>query len=207
MVEIIAENNSLAIQKVYEYIKQGELVSFPTETVFALACDATNSLAVEKIYQAKDRSNDKPLSILAYNLEQLSEFCEINDRIIKLVKAFCPGPLTIIAKLKQNNILAKNINNNSDNIGFRIPNHNFCLDLLAKFKYPIIGTSANISGFPDSKNAEEIKRSLGDKVKVIINGDISEKVQASTVISAVDEIKLLRKGQITFDEILKALGE
>lgn len=200
MVEIITENNELAIQNTAAALNSGKCVVFPTETVYALACDASNDMAVQNIYRIKGRDEAKPLSILVSSLEMIENIIEITPQITDLVTKYMPGPLTIVAKIKNQSNLSKYLNNGAETVGFRIPDHKFCLELLHNFNKPIIGTSANLSGMEAGTNAKQILAQLSDKIELIVDGGESKIGIPSTVIDMSSATpKILRKGIISFD--------
>jgi L-threonylcarbamoyladenylate synthase len=176
-------------------IKQGKIVLFPTETVYGVGCNPFNSKAIEKIYQTKGRSFDKPLQILIGSLEQVELFAkDISETAKKLMQNHWPGPLTLVFNKKEN--VLDTLTAGLQSVGLRFPDHPTILELI-KHTGPIAATSANISGQPAPKTLEEAKAQIGDKVDFILQGDETRLGQASTVINVTqDPPKVLREGPI-----------
>lgn len=197
MVEIITENHPFAIQKVKDFIKNGKIVSFPTDTVYALACDVYNQAAISNIYSIKKRASNKPLAILTQDINMVEKICEISAIEREVIKYFCPGALTIILKLKKNDLFPGNINDNSEYIGVRIPDHKFCLDLLKELNSPIVATSANISGNEDSTNPKMIYEYFGGDLEIVVDGGETKIGKPSTVISLQNNcLQIIRPGAL-----------
>ncbi|AZL15628.1 L-threonylcarbamoyladenylate synthase [Rickettsiales endosymbiont of Stachyamoeba lipophora] len=207
MLKIIPENNHLAIKKTIEILNQGGLVCFPTETVYALACDINNQDAINKIYNLKKRDRNKPLAILCSDLKQAEPFVEINSIIKTLSKHFSPGPITYVTNLKPS--MAEKLSFTTNNkIGFRIPQNEFALNLLRNFNNPLVATSANISGEKSSSNIYEITQYFREEadIKLIIDGGESTLGIPSTVLDVSSSVTLiLREGIITAADIKKII--
>ncbi len=178
-------------------LEQGRLLCFPTETVYALACDATNNCAVGDIYNIKARNANTALSLLLPSLETAKLYGIFPEYAKELAKKYWPGALTLVfKKTKYASILAQNVSPNNDTIGIRIPNHPLALAILNNFKSPIVATSANISGQDSALTYDDVYKYFGDKVS-IIKGDGCELKQASTVVDCTgNEPKILRNGSI-----------
>jgi L-threonylcarbamoyladenylate synthase len=186
-----------------EVLERGELVAFPTDTVYGLGADARNDQAVGKLFLAKGRSQEKAIPVLVANLEQ---FVDIVDRTtlpaMRLVEKFWPGPLTIV--LGQASDLAGAISVYGT-VGVRIPDHPIAQELI-RATGPLAVTSANRSGDPDSCTAEEIETSLGAQVQLIIDGGRTPGGQPSTVVDCTqDPPRILRVGPITEKDIRSVL--
>ena len=186
-----------------EVLGRGELVAFPTDTVYGLGADAFNDQAVRKLYLAKDRSQEKAIPVLVANLEQ---FVDIVDRTtlpaMRLVEKFWPGPLTII--LRQASDLAGAISAYGT-VGVRIPDHPIAQELI-RAAGPLAVTSANRSGDPEACTAEEIETSMGAQVHLIVDGGRTPGGQPSTVVDCTQDLPtILRVGPITEDEIRAVL--
>jgi len=188
----------MLIDKAVQILKNGGVISFATETVYALACDASNDKAIQRIYQLKNRSQNKPIAILVKNLSTAKKFLLINKIEEKIAKKFMPGPLTIIVKKKAAANLSPLLNNGADEIGFRIPDDDFSLKLLKKFNGIIAATSANISDQNPAINNLEVENIFGKKIDLIIDGGTCKDKVASTVIMVTKnhQIKIIRKGLI-----------
>ena len=207
MVEIIRELNDQILKKIVRIVDNGGVISFPTETVYALAADASNPTAVEKIYTLKKRSPDKPLPLLIGDIYQAKIIGEFNDRAKKLSLLLFPGPITIILKKKPHNNLANNITPNIDTIGIRMPNNLTALKILQAVGRPLIGTSANISNSESSINAYQVLLAFDEKIDLLVDQGETEIGIPTTIIDlSTDKVKILRKGSISEKRILEILS-
>lgn len=130
--------------EVINAIKNNLLACFPTETVYALACNALGKESIEKIYRIKKRSQNKPLSVFVSNIDSLINIAKVKEEYIDLINYFSPGPMTYILPLQDNSILPNEFF--KDSIGIRIPDHPIAISILNELKTPVVATSINISG-------------------------------------------------------------
>ena len=196
---------NMDIQCVSDVLEQNGIVGFPTETVYGLGALISKDKAIEKIYRLKARPAEKALTIHIGNINQVHLVAdEIPDDFFILAKCFLPGPLTIVLKKKEG---VSPLISSLDTIAIRIPSHPLSLKLLKGLKSPIIGTSANISSYPSPVTADEVSNNFHNKIECIIDGGPCDKGIPSTVISIVDEIKILREGSITKEQIESALNK
>ena len=184
-----------------EVLKKGGIVIFPTETVYGIGTNALCESSVKRIYEVKERPDEKPLSIMVSNKGEISKYAIIENEIEKkIIDSFMPGPITIILKKKEG--VFDYISSGKDTIGIRIPNNNIMLKLLQKAEIPIVAPSANISGRPSGIIFENILKDFNGKVDVAINGGKCEISEPSTIVQVIDnEPIILREGKISLDEI------
>lgn len=187
-------NPEIEIKKIVEILQNGGTILYPTDTIWGIGCDATNEKAVEKIFRIKKRSESKSLIVLVADKIMLRNYVKIVPEIaLKLIKE-TKKPLTIIYDQGIN--LAKNILAENGSVGIRIPNDEFCKNLILKFRKPIVSTSANMSGEPFPKNFSEIKDEIKNLVDYIVNLRKTEKNISfpSTIIKVKNsgEIQILR---------------
>lgn len=193
------------IKKASEYIKNGGVIAYPTETVYGLGADALNKEAVEKIFIAKGRSHSKALTVIVGSKNINDYVKEVPEVAEKLIDKFWPGPLTII--LKKKDIIPDITSGNLDSIGIRMTSNEIALKLIEHSNTLITSTSANISGKPSHRNIEECTKDLYGKVDCIIGDDKEYKGVESTIIDCTRvPAKVLRKGAITI-EMLKSVDE
>ena len=190
-------------QQAIEALARGELVAFPTDTVYGLGADAFNDRAIRNLYLAKDRSQEKAIPVLVANLEQ---FVDIVDRTtlpaMRLVEKFWPGPVTIV--LRQASALSGEISIYGT-VGVRIPDHPIAQELL-RAAGPLAVTSANRSGDPEACIAEEIETNMSAQVDLIVDGGRTPGGQPSTVVDCTqDPPRILRVGPISEEEIRSVL--
>ncbi len=193
------------IEEASEIIKAGGLVAYPTETVYGLGADPFNRIAILKVFAAKSREFDKPLSVAVSDINQMDELVYTNSNARKISKEFLPGPITLILKKKA--ILPSELTSNSDKLGIRMPDNEIALELIKK-SGPITATSANISGNNDARNAKEVEIQLGSKIDYILNGGECKTGKPSTVVDLSEEndFQILREGDIKKDSIEKLLS-
>lgn len=178
-------------------INKGELVLFPTETVYGIGADGLNENAVKNIFLAKGRKQDNPLILHVSSIDMIKNITEyITPLEMKLIEHFFPGPLTII--LKKNNKVPNIVTGNLDTVGIRMPENIIAHDLIELSNTPIAAPSANISGKPSGTNIDDIFEELNNKVSCIIDGGNTKIGLESTVVKVInDEIHILRPGKIT----------
>lgn len=188
-----------------EAIKQGNLVLFPTETVYGIGADALNEEAVKKIYIAKGRATDNPLIAHIANIEMLEKLAdEVGEIEEKLIKNFWPGPLTIVFKKK--NVVPDIITGGLDTVAIRMPSNEIARKLIEYSNSPIAAPSANISGKPSGTIVEDIIEELDGKVEYVIDSGKVNIGLESTVVRVIDGVvHILRPGKIT-PENIEALG-
>jgi len=194
------------IEKGVKILQKGGVIAFPTDTVYGLGADAFNSLAVERIYEVKNRPKHQQLPLLIADIKQLATLASPIPEIARfLAKRFWPGGLTLV--LHKADSVAVYLAP-GPTIAVRIPNHPVCLTLIQHLGDPIIGTSANISGQSSALTAEEVEQQLGGKIDFVINGGKCPGGKESTIVDATCEPPIiLRQGIIPAVEIDEAYKE
>jgi L-threonylcarbamoyladenylate synthase len=188
-----------------EYLQKGELVAFPTETVYGLGAPIFDPDAIAKIYLAKGRPSDNPLIAHISSLDQIYQIArDIPPEFFLLAKAFFPGPLTVV--LKKHSSVPSIVSGGLDTIAVRMPSHPIAQQLIEAVGQPIVAPSANLSGKPSSTTAEHVIIDFEDKIQAVIDGGATEYGIESTVISLVSEPCLLRLGAVPKTEIEAILG-
>src|SRR5574344_2704777 len=166
-------------------IKNGELVIFPTETVYGIGANALNAKAVDDIFIAKGRANDNPLIVHISNFDMLKELTEEpNDIEKELIDAFMPGPFTLI--LKKKNIIPENVTCGLDTVGIRFPENKIAREIIEYTGLPIAAPSANISSRPSGTKIDDIKDEFNNKVDIIVDGGEARIGVESTVCKVID---------------------
>lgn len=175
---------------------RGELVVLPTETVYGLAADPRVPGAVDRIYRAKGRAGDKPVTLLAADAEQVKRIgADLGGAGARLGARFWPGPLTMILRT------------GGAFTGFRVPDHEVARALLRRVGTALAVTSANRSGEPPARTAQAAAEALGAEVSVILDAGPSPGGVPSTVVRVDGEkVEILREGAIGNEEILRAVG-
>jgi L-threonylcarbamoyladenylate synthase len=183
-------NNELA-QTIAD-LKAGKTILYPTDTVWGLGCDATNSEAVSKIFKLKKREESKSLVILVSSVEMLQKHVkEVPKQVLELLKN-SEKPTTIIYSNPQG--LAFNTIASDSTIAIRIPKHTFCTELIKEFGKPIVSTSANVSGEPTPKSFSEITQPILDGADYVVNLERQKITEKSSRILrvTVDGIEVIR---------------
>ncbi|MBC8037619.1 MAG: threonylcarbamoyl-AMP synthase [Rhizobiales bacterium] len=190
-----------------EALKRGDLVAFPTETVYGLGADATNDTAVARVYAAKGRPAFNPLIIHMADAEAAFRLGDFPEMAKTLARAFWPGPLTIVVPREASCPVSLLASAGLPSIAVRVPNHPVALDLLRQFGQPLVGPSANPSGRVSPTSAEHVRRHLGLKVAMILDGGRCKVGVESTVVSFLEASpKLLRHGGISREGIEGVTG-
>ena len=191
------------IKKCADYIKDGNLVIFPTETVYGIGADGLNSDAIKKIFEAKGRKTDNPLILHVSSIDMVYKIAkDINDIELNLMNAFFPGPLTIVFDKKE--CVPYIATGNLETVGIRMPSNVIANKLIEYSNTPIAAPSANVSGRPSGTNISDIIDELGSKVSGIIDGGDTKIGVESTVVRVIDNnIHILRPGYITKEMLEK----
>lgn len=194
------------IVKASDLLRAGELVAFPTETVYGLGANATDGKAIAKIYEAKGRPSFNPLISHGASLEMLLPEAEFDDRALSLADKFWPGPLTMILPRKTSGKISDLACAGLPTIALRIPSHKIALDLIAAVGVPIAAPSANASGTLSPTAPHHVLSSLGGKVPIILAGGTTQYGLESTVVDlSGDDVVIVRAGAITAEDIADCL--
>lgn len=198
-------SNRENINLIKETIQSGELIAFPTETVYGLGADGLNEEAVKKIFQVKGRPQDNPLILHIENMEMLKELVEGDlSKAKDLIDKFWPGPLTLV--LKKSKIVPEIITAGLDTVAIRMPNNEIALEIIKISNRPIAAPSANISGRPSPTDAKTCMEDLEGKIPLIIDGGNTLVGLESTVLDITEEVPtILRPGAITLEDIQEIL--
>ncbi|MDD2627293.1 MAG: L-threonylcarbamoyladenylate synthase [Clostridia bacterium] len=196
-------NNSENIHYAAELIKKGDIVVFPTETVYGIGANALDKVAVSKIFKIKERAKDNPLIVHISSKSMLNKLVKSYSKLEeKLMDAFWPGPFTIVLKKKQE--VPYEVTAGLDTIGIRMPESKVAIELISTAGVPIAAPSANISGKPSGTRLEDIEEEFKDKQLYAIDGGCSNYGIESTVVTVKEnEVIILRPGSITIEDISK----
>ena len=190
-----------------EALKNGGLVAFPTETVYGLGGDASNDTAVARVFAAKGRPAFNPLIVHVAEPHAAFRLGTFPAMARTLAQAFWPGPLTIVAPRAASCPVSLLASAGLPSIAVRVPNHPVALELLRQFGQPLVGPSANPSGRVSPTIAEHVRRHLGSKVAMILDGGRCKVGLESTVVSFLETLpRLLRHGGISRAEIEHVIG-
>ncbi len=199
-MQIIKESDPASINQARKILMRGGVISFPTDTVYGLAADASNFEAVEKIFKLKTRDPKKPIAIFVKDLDAARKIFLFDELVEKFAEKFASESLTLVLEMKANiaTKLASNLNlNNEKFLGFRIVNHDFVKNLLADFNGILAVTSANPSGENAALSANEVEKYFSDsELDLLIDGGKSKNAIASTVIKITNGTAKILRGNL-----------
>ncbi|HEX5221503.1 MAG TPA: L-threonylcarbamoyladenylate synthase [Verrucomicrobiae bacterium] len=198
---------SVAVRRATELLRAGEVVALPTETVYGLAANALEANAVAKIYEIKGRPAHNPI-IVHVASNEMARRCVSHwpDAATQLSKAFWPGPLTMV--LPRAKEIPEIVTAGGDTVGVRWPGHPFIQAVIRECGFPLAAPSANLSNQVSPTNAEHVRKQLGNKLALIVDGGQSQVGIESTVIDlATTPPRVLRPGMIHEESLIAVLGE
>ncbi|PSP92677.1 threonylcarbamoyl-AMP synthase [Halobacteriales archaeon QS_4_62_28] len=173
------------LDRAADALTDGELVVYPTETVYGLGADALDPAAVERVFETKGRDRSKPVSLAVPGVDAATEYTEPTEQELAFMRAFLPGPVTVL--VDRGEAVPDVLTAGSDRVGIRVPDHEGALDLLARAA-PITSTSANVSGEPSALEVTEIDASVRDAVAVVLDGGRTPGTESTVVDVTVGEI-------------------
>ncbi len=187
-------------------LRRGELVAFPTETVYGLGADASNPSAVAKIFEAKNRPADNPLIVHLADWKDVHRYCHVPDRRLEaLARAFWPGPLTLV--LRAGPELRQTVCRGLDTLAVRVPDHPVALALIREAGFAVAAPSANLSGKPSPTKAEHVLHDLDGRIPLILDGGSCRVGIESTVLDLTGEQPVvLRPGMVTAEDLERVCG-
>lgn len=199
-------DNHQAMQQAAALIRSGEVVAFPTETVYGLGADGLNAEAVAKIFTAKGRPNDNPLILHIAHTEDINQLTTgLNANAKKLMEHFWPGPLTLI--VNKSSLVPDAVSAGLNTVAVRFPSNKFAHDFIAACNCPIAAPSANISGRPSPTNAQDVLEDMQGKIAAILDGGDCGIGLESTVVDTTEPVPvILRPGGITYEMLTEVMG-
>ena len=189
-------------EEVCQAISNGEVVAFPTETVFGVGVKFGDKEALDKLMEAKDRDYSKAVTLMVPSKEDIEKYAYVTDQARKLIDRYMPGMMTLIFKRKEE--VDSYMTNGKETIGIRIPNDEYVLSLLESVG-PMLVTSANLSGRPNTTTTLEVLRQLGGRISIVVDGKTTDNVASTVVDVSQEDIKILREGKIRKEDILEVL--
>lgn len=195
------------IKQAADLLEQGEVVAFPTETVYGLGANALSDQAVLKIFEAKGRPSDNPLIVHITKQEQLTGLVDnLTQTAHKLMDAFWPGPLTLVLPKKEG--VSQYVTAGLDTLAVRMPDHPVARALMEVSGLPLAAPSANLSGKPSPTTAAHVAEDLTDKIAGIVDGGATGVGLESTVVDCTTEIPvILRPGGVTKEQLEGVVGK
>jgi len=205
MKTLLLKPNKKSIALACKLLKQGEVVGVPTETVYGLAGDSSNPLAIRKIFEAKGRPSDNPLIVHISNMKMLKNIVsKMPDDAKKLAKVFWPGPLTMV--MPKGEGVCSESSAGLDSVGVRMPSNPVAREIIEQSGIPFSAPSANLSGKPSPTNAQDVLADMNGKIPLIIDDGSSNAGVESTVVSLLDDTPIiLRPGIITKEDLEEVL--
>ena len=193
------------LDEVVAVLKSGELIVYPTDTLYGIGADPFNESSVKKVFLAKNRPFDMPLSIAVSNEKMMESVAVLNDNARKLIRSFMPGALTIMLTRKPT--IPDILTSGQNQVGIRIPDHPLAIRIIDRFG-PITSTSANLHSHKDPVDAKIPMKDLKDTVAVCIDCGKTTKAVPSTIVDVSDgTVDVIRKGAISQEEIEDALRQ
>jgi len=206
MATILDGNNPYAIRTAVEALRAGELVAFPTETVYGLGANALDERAVARIFAVKNRPHFDPLIVHVFDEEAVPQYAtDVDRRAVALMGRFWPGPLTLV--LRKQPIIPDLVTAGFDTVALRVPSHPVARALLKEVHLPIAAPSANPFGYVSPTTAEHVQDMLGDAIGLILDGGLCAVGVESTVCALTEEqAVILRPGGVSVEEVEAVIG-
>jgi L-threonylcarbamoyladenylate synthase len=179
-----------SVERAAAAIVDGDLVVYPTETVYGLGADALDTTAVERVFEAKGRDRSKPLSLGVPSVDAALEHVRVTDREERFMRAFLPGPVTVV--VERSPTVPDALVAGRDRVGVRVPDHPLARDLLDAADTPVTATSANASGRPSVRRVADLDDRVRDAAAVVLDGGETPGTESTVLDPARDEI--LRRG-------------
>ena len=202
--DISNPKNKELIKEAAKEIASGNIIVYPTETVYGIGADIYNEVAAKNVFRAKNRPFDMALSVAVSDRRMMEKIAVLDEKADKLIKAFLPGPLTIIIEKRPE--VPDLVTSMSKKVGIRMPDHPIALEIIKKTG-PIVATSANLHSHPDATDIDSAVKDLGSSVSLYIDAGPSKLKRPSTIVWIMKgEVEIVRQGAITIKEIEDVLN-
>lgn len=205
-IKLKIENYDDALVASERVLRSGGVIAAPTDTVYGFIGNATDAHAIKKIFEIKQRSNEKAIPVFIKSIAEARRLAYISDAKARFLERVWPGAITVVFHHK--NKLPPILTGNNDTAALRIPNHPFLLELLKRLDFPLAQTSANISGMPPARNAEEIKNYFQKSIAkpaLIIDGGLMNAAPSALIDYTGATIRVLRMGGTSLNELHELL--
>ena len=181
------------IKLIVDYLKQGKVVAYPTDTVYGLGCDARNAEAIKMINKIKGERGKKPLLILISDLQMLRKYCFVNNEQMQYLEKIWPGPVTVILKRRPN--LPKELTGGLNSLAVRLPENDFLIKIINEVGFPIVSTSLNKKGDKPLRNPQNLEKHFKYLPDLAVDAGECEKIKPSRLVDLRDvkNIKVIRK--------------
>jgi L-threonylcarbamoyladenylate synthase len=196
-----------AIQEAATWIRQGGIVALPTDTLYGLACDPFRADGVARLFAVKERAAGQAVPLVAADVAQVAAHLGAMPKLaVRLADRFWPGPLTLI--LAAPVAIVRGVTGGTGTIAVRVPADDVARAIAAACDRPITATSANLSGAPATSDPDEVERTLGDRIDLLIDTGPTRGGAPSTIIDVTaDEPRLVRAGAVSWDELQRWLRD
>lgn len=192
--------NTVDIHAVVDALRSGQTLVYPTETCYGLGCDATNSEAVQKLFDIKKRQKNKPMLVVFPSIEMAMRYIKWGPQLEKIATRFWPGPLTVVTLLKDNTSVSSLLVGEDGTLAFRVSSHPFVQEVTLTLGAPLVSTSANVAGEDDPYDVQEvIRRYAQEEVQpdMIIDAGVLRFAAPSTIVKIDnDTLTVLRQGEV-----------
>lgn len=207
MTKILPATSQKAIRLARRLLREGEVVAFPTDTLYGVGAVAFERYAVRQIFKVKNRPADKAIPVFITQIDDLNQVAKnVPNAAWPLLQQFWPGALTVV--LPKVAALPGDVTAGQNTVAVRIPDHPVSLELVMQVGRPLAVTSANLSGHPNPASAQGVAEQLGSRLPLILDGGPSPSAQASTIIDlSVTPPRLLRVGPISLDQLREYLPD
>ncbi len=183
-----------SIMNAIKALENGELIIYPTDTVYGIGCNLYNKRALERLYVLKKKSKFDPISLIVENIKEASLYARISNFAFRILRHCLPGPYTFI--LPSTREIPKIMLSKRKEVGIRIPDNTVCSTLLKNFEYPLVNTSVNIEVGELLNDPDEIERIYKNNVALMLDAEWLPDAEESTVVSLIDDkIDILREGK------------
>jgi L-threonylcarbamoyladenylate synthase len=194
------------IKQAVDILRNGGVIAMPSDTLYALCAAASDTKAVQRVFDVKGREGGRPLPLFVHDLAMAERLGVFDDRARRLATKFWPGQLTIVVSKQpafESEALA-----GGNTVGLRVPDNEIALAVIHGVDDAVTGTSANLSGGPDPVSSEEVHRQIGDKLDIILDAGPARHGIGSTIVDCTaTELRILRQGAVDSEAITKALDD
>ena len=197
--------NATQLDEAAELLRKGEVIAFPTETVYGLGVVFDNKEAYDRLVKVKRRPPFKPFTMMLADPEDIEKYCELNEASRKIIKAFMPGPITLITDAKPG--LPKWCLSEIGRVGVRVADYDLIRDLIRKTGKPLLVPSANRAGEEPGVTAKEVVDTFGDEFPAVLDGKTFSHLPSTVVMVEEKYTHVFREGPISIEDIKKVIGE
>ena len=202
-IKLTEENLESVAKKAVGHIKRGEVVMFPTDTLYGLGVDAEKSASIEKLFAIKKRPASKPVPVFVKNMEMAKKLAFIDKNAEVVLERLWPGPFTVVLNKKED--VSARLSAGTDKIGLRMPADSFCSELLGRLESPITGSSANVSGMSSYSDIDKILKQFKEysvEPAFVVDAGVLEEKEPSTVVDLTGaHPRILRMNQTTLKKL------